>query len=222
MSEIKQDKFYAVASAIREFFDYQSGAPMMLEASIRKDAFREDMKLYLRRMKTREAGYVEGRKGVEGENILVRKVSEGLRITTGLKTLFDEGSAHLNIEYPEVRKALDATAKELRGYSNRIAIVGFASMDEKAAIVEPGINPKDDDALRRLAVARAMSVWHYLVYDTDERLKIPDRRIDVTGRVYRYTTGADMADSGVSARSVEITITQDSVPAEGQKYNPGG
>ncbi len=214
MSEIKQDKFKAVAIAIREFFDYKTGAPKQLEVTEKKDAFKESYLEFLRKIKAKEQGNSKGRKGLKGKNVKVRKVREGLKFTQGAKALFDIGSARLNTDDPEVVAVLTELAKELHGLRYKISIKGSASFQEKGRIVESGVSDLMDLSLRR-----AKNVRNYLIYEVDENLRIPAERIEVSGRgAYAYNLGGDSPEEQAKARSVEVTTTEERVYTSGERY----
>jgi len=216
MSEIKQEKFDIVAAAIREFFDYGTGSPKQLDISQRKDTFKDELKEFLQKVQTDEAGKVTAREGVQGRNINVRKVREGLKVTVGAKALFDVGSARLHVEDPEVVEALNELAKELHGYHLKISVAGFASFREAGKIIEPGVK-----TLRQLSVKRAEAVWDFLVNRVDKQLRIPDQRIDIVGKgPFGYQKSSNPRDEDAGARSVEITVTEERVFLEGERYRP--
>ena len=213
-SEIKQEKFKIVASAIREFFDYGTGSPKQLDVSQRKDTFKDELKEFLQKVQTNEDGKVTAREGVEGQNINVRKVREGLKVTIGAKALFDVGSAHLRVEDPEVVETLNELAKELLGYHLKISVAGFASFKEAGKIIEPGVKN-----LRELSIKRAEAVWDFLVNRVDKQLRIPDQRINIVGKgPFGYPKSSDPRDEDAGARSVEITVTEERVFLEGEQH----
>ena len=214
MSEIKQDKFKAVAIAIREFFDYKTGAPKQLEVTEKKDAFKESNLEFMRKIMSKEKGRSKGRKGLKGKNITVRKTREGLKHTMGAKALFDVGSARINTNDPEVVATLTELAKELHGQRYKISIKGSASFQEKSSIVEPGV-----DDLMDLSLKRAKNVRNYLISKVNKDLRIPAERIEVSGRgAYAYKLGGDSPEEQAKARSVEVTSTEEKVFSSGERY----
>ena len=214
MSEIKKDKFDIVASAIREYFSQNTGAPKQLDVSKKANSFREDLKEFLQRMQTKQKGRIRAREGVRGENINVRKVRSGLKVTIGAKQLFDKGSSRLRLEDPDVVEGLTELAKELRGYHFKISVAGFASPKELGQIIEPGVT-----TLRDLSWKRAGSVWDFLVNRVEKRLRIPDQRIDIVAKgPYGFEKSPNPHDEDAGARSVEITVTEEKVAFEGEPH----
>ncbi|MBI5359832.1 MAG: OmpA family protein [Planctomycetes bacterium] len=105
---------------------------------------------------------------IEGMNLLVTRVHEGLKITTEGVSEFEEGSAELSDDFKAI---LDSMAEQFfRDYPNVIEIRGFT-----AANAEDSVN--GDHSL--LSYNRAKNAADYLI-NQKEKTKIDPKRIRVT------------------------------------------
>ncbi len=212
LSEIKKEKFVAVASAIRGFFNFSGSQEQVVEDLMRKDTFQQDFREFLKRVneERKEPGF--GVTGFDGKHIRVRKIREGLQITLGDKQLFDEGSAELRLDAPDIRAGLDYIAKELVGYRFVIRISGFASPTEVGKIRDPGISDLWD-----LSIARARSVMEYLGKETKPDLRIREQRVRLGANgPYNLVKNPDGGEVSAENRSVEIIVTEQRVFFEGE------
>lgn len=212
MSEIKKEKFVAIANAIRGFFNFDGNREPVLENLMRKDSLQQDFLEFLKRVNEdrRKPGF--GVAGFDGDHIRVKKIREGLQITLGDKQLFEEGSSEIRIDNPGVREGLDYLAKELIGYRFVIRISGFASPTEVGKIKDPRIRDLWD-----LSTARARSVMQYLSEDTMPEFRVAKQRFRLGANgPYNLVTDAGGKEIVAENRSVEIIVTEQRVFFEGE------
>ncbi len=212
LSEIKKEKFIAVASAIRGFFNFQGSMESVFEDTMRKDSFQQDFREFLKRVNEERREPGQGVTGYDGKHIRVRKIREGLQITLGDKQLFDEGSARLRLDDPAIREGLDYLAKQLVGYRFVVRVNGFASPTEVGKIKDPAIKDLWD-----LSIARARSVMKYLTEGTRQDLRVRKERIRLGANgPYNLVKGPGGNEIPAENRSVEIIVTEQRVFFEGE------
>lgn len=104
--------------------------------------------------------------GIEGRNVLITRVREGMKFVVGGRITFEPGSADLN---DEAKRGLRSIAELVRGANNIIELRGHAASSEASLV-------SDKPDLWELSYARARVVHDYLVSDAigirSERIRL--------------------------------------------------
>jgi chemotaxis protein MotB len=161
-SELKQDHEYQrVVTAVKEAFGYSGGIGVLptndpplrsIIEQLEEMALRQQKELQISNSQT---------KGVDGPEMRVTKVRDGIVFTLGGPSMFEPGSAELT---PPVLEQLEQLAKLLAGRNNKISVRGHAS-----PMYLPEDSPFDD--LDDLSWHRAKNVTDALVgFGLDDRV----------------------------------------------------
>ncbi len=195
-SELKKDHEYQrVVTAIKEAFGFSGGIGVLPTDDIPLKSMIETLESLA--MKTyRETKISQNEvEGMDGPQMRVKSVRDGLAFVIGGPSTFDEGSAEVK---PEVRAELAKLAVILKGRRNKIDVVGHAQ-----AMFLP------DDArwsnLDELSFARAKNIKDVLVEcGLDDRVF----RLQAAGvREPAVPRALDPADAAENRR-VEIIMTE--------------
>lgn len=146
MSTIEQKKFSEVLGAIQTVL----GAG----ASVQEPVEDVTPKEVVRKLRAIAGEGISGAEQIaaEGHQIRIQTVREGLKITFGGRPLFEEGRADI---LPGAHKILDKLAGLIRGYRNKVRIMGHTSG-------APGDTFPPPQGKWGLGFARAMAVRRFL------------------------------------------------------------
>jgi len=196
-SEIKKDKIEPVVNAIKEALGVTGGeGNVPIDAQPLQSVIEQMLEVALYREKIPARSNADD-PGVEGREITVKRIREGLQFTVGGLITFESNSADLK---PQAKEALDRVVNVVRGQNNKIEIRGHADGSD----VPAGGSP---ELLWDLSYRRARAVMNYL---TDPRRGIDPRRIRVTGcgdKEPLVSRAYDATQSAVNRR-VEIIVTE--------------
>lgn len=192
----KEDEYREVAQSIKEAFGYRGGAGnLMIDDPPLRSIIEELDKLSLE-LRNKSKVSQSDIEGMEGRDVSVRKVQEGLMFTIGGHLTFAPESAEL---MDSAKEPLRHVADLLRGRTNKIMIRGHA------ALKKPSASFKYKDLLD-LSYYRAKAVHDYLVSTCGldpAVLSIEARGAQEPLVPRRYTT-----DGQAVNRRVEIILTE--------------
>lgn len=136
----------------------------------------------------------------EGDEVLVQRVHEGLKITLEGIALFPEGSAVLQ---DSAKGQLTTLLHLTHGYANFLEIRGFTSENPEDAIVVDG---KPDQL--HLSYLRARAVYEFMV--GHKQMPIEPERLRVTGcgKSSPIVPGSKDHPSGMNRR-VEVIVSEE-------------
>ena len=161
-SELKKDHEYQrVITAIKEAFGFSGGIGVLPTDDIPLKSMIEVLEYMA--LKTYSESNVSQNDvaGMDGPQMRVTSVRDGLAFVIGGPSTFDEGSAEVK---PEVRAELAKLAVLLKGRRNKIEVIGHA----QAMFLPPDAGWKDLD---ELSFARAKNIKDVLVeYGLDDRV----------------------------------------------------
>ncbi len=210
-SELKKDHEYQrVITAIKEAFGYSGGIGVLpIDDPPLRSIVEQLEKMALKIYKEPDRSQSPTR-GIEGPNMRVTKVREGLVFTLGGPSTFDPFSAEVN---PHVRSELEKLSVLLAGRNNKIVVRGHA-----AAKYLPQDSTWSD--LDELSFARARNVKDVLV-----ELGLEDRvfRIEAVGVREPARPRAVGQTDAAENRRVEIILTEqlvDEMNADADYTNP--
>lgn len=171
MSTIKEDAdFRAAMESIRKAFGYTTSPSPVPGDHLEMNAMTslidqlQEMIIQRNRKGKGEQGEANTEQSQIGRASTVRRIRDGLQITVGGMSLFEEGSAEL---LPEAQEELKGLAEQIAGYNNRILIRGHTSRVPLPA------NSKYQDKMD-LSYARAQGVKKFLAAN-----KVEERRMNV-------------------------------------------
>ncbi len=129
LSQIKEEEqFRAVLDSLRKAFGYTK-APQPVDGEFSDfnamsivERIQDEIVQRNKRHRSREE--TDSKKSQIGDATTVRNIRDGLKITIGGLSLFDEGSAEL---LPEAQKEIQQVAKIIKGYRNKILVRGHTS-----------------------------------------------------------------------------------------------
>ena len=216
MSKIKEEEmFRAAMESIRKAFGYTTSPSLVPGDHVEMNAMtslidqiQETIVQRNRKSKT-ERGESNPERSQIGRSSTVRNIRDGLQITVGGMSLFEEGSAQL---LPEAQEELKGLAEQITGYNNRILIRGHTSRVPLPA------NSKYKDKTD-LTYARAMAVKQFLAAN-----KVEERRMNVEAcgdhEPVRVHAAAGYGGQGPNHR-VEIIVKETMVEdVEGESQQP--
>ncbi|MEX0885288.1 MAG: flagellar motor protein MotB [Phycisphaeraceae bacterium] len=200
LSEIKkEDHFDVFVEAVREAFGARGGGGKLPTEDDPKLSLIE----VLEALQHEQQGGESDRSaaddpGMEGRDIQVTTVREGLRFVVGGRITFEPGSADLS---EQARRQLRQVARELRGYNNLIELRGHADAGETR---EPGSRYGD---LWSLSYGRARAVMQYL---TGEDVGIRTERVRLVSNADREPLVRRVQGAAQRApnRRVEVVVLE--------------
>ena len=149
-SELKKDHEYQrVITAVREAFGYNGGVGVLpvddppLKSMIQT---LESMAVKMDQSEAHQSANVDP--GVQGTDLRVTRIRDGVQFTLGGPSTFDRFSA---VVKPDVRKEVERLVPMLKGRRNRIRVVGHS----ESAFLPEGSPWRDHD---ELAFARARAI----------------------------------------------------------------
>jgi len=202
LSQIKEeDRFRAVLDSLKKAFGYNTGrnpipdSPARMNASI---SLVESIKKEIKRMQNRKPSSEKQlrKKSQIGQDTAVRNIRDGLMMTIGGLSLFEEGRADL---LPEARKDLMCVAEIVVGYRNKILIRGHAS---RAPLPEE--SPFKDHM--ELSYARALAVMEFLGTTPTETIKRERMNVEACGHNEPLKVRVFSEEGLASSRRVEIIV----------------
>lgn len=196
-SEIKDDDFEPVLQAIKDYLGVTGGAGTApTEDSPLQSVVARLEQVALHKEKIRTHSNADD-PGVDGREVTVKRIREGLQFTVGGLISFEPGSAEIK---PQAKEALVRVANVIRGHNNKVDIRGHtAGADARAS--------GKFDSSWALSFARAQAVMDELTNATN---RIDQRRLRLVGcgdteplvsRVY------DPAQLAINRR-VEVIVTE--------------
>ncbi len=208
MSVISEEKFAKILGSIESYFGIGESVITKQE-----DVKPEDILVRIMRELSEESEFGTLTENLEGFEARVTTIRDGLRITIGGKPGFDK----YEVELPkELHPVLFEIADLVRGYPNRVRVVGHASPDEIPTAEMP-FEKRDD-----LAFARAKNVSAFLIKMAKinpVRLEIASRgardpiaRNDRFGKVEKDSDGKLILLGREFNRRVEIIVSEELVP----------
>ena len=155
LSEIKkEDHFDVFVEAVKEAFGSKGGGGKLPTEDDPRLTLIEVLEELQRQQQAGPVAESQAEDpGIEGRQIQVTTVREGMRFVVGGRITFEPGSADLS---EQARRQLRQVAREIRGYNNLIELRGHADAGEAA---EPGAPHGDGWGLSH---ARARAVMQYL------------------------------------------------------------
>ncbi|MFG0251555.1 MAG: flagellar motor protein MotB [Phycisphaerales bacterium JB038] len=196
-SELKKEHEYRrVMQAIHEAFGYVGGAGhLIIDDPPMRSVVEELEKIALESMETTKISQSDV-EGMEGRDVTVRKIQEGLIFTIGGHLTFDPESAEL---MEGAKEPLRKVAEMLQGRTNKIVIRGHAALKQ--------LSPASDYVdLDELSYHRARAVHAFLV----TQCQLDPRALSIEARgakeplAPRRHTDAEQAVN----RRVEIVLTE--------------
>ena len=202
VSEVKDEKIYDVIKSIKIHWQIESPTAgfntestsdiveLLAEMSDNEPEDSSDV----------EARAAEAIENPFGKRSAVSKIDDSLKIEIQGRVLFREGSAEL---VPDARGLIVDLQKKLRGYPNRIRVIGHASPVPIAAT--SSFDDHDD-----LAYRRAKAVGAALIGEGPEAGGIRPERFELSSRGARdLLPGTDIFDVKERVRNsrVEIIVT---------------
>jgi chemotaxis protein MotB len=153
-SELKKEHEYRrVMQAIHEAFGYVGGdGHLIIDEPPQRSVIEELEKVALESMETTKISQSD-EEGMEGKDVTVRKVQEGLMFTIGGHLTFEPESAEL---MEGAKAPLRQVAEMLQGRTNKIVIRGHAALKQ----LSPG---SEFENLDELSYHRAKAVHEFLV-----------------------------------------------------------
>ncbi len=161
-SELKRDHEYQrVITAVKEAFGYSGGIGVLPVDDPPLKSVIEQLE-YMAMKNHRESQMSQSvEEGVDGPQMRVTKVRDGIVFTIGGPATFDEFSAEIK---PEVREQIERVAMLIKGRRNKVIVRGHAA----AKHMRPGLEWKDLDDL---SFARARNVKDALAaFGVDDRV----------------------------------------------------
>jgi chemotaxis protein MotB len=196
-SEIKKDKIEPVVNAIKQALGVSGGEGQLpIQAEPLQSIIEQMLATALYREKIPARSNADD-PGVEGRELTVKRIREGLQFTVGGLITFESNSADLK---PQAKAALDRVANVVRGQNNKIEIRGHADGSDVPA-------GGSHEQLWDLSYRRARAVMDYL---TDPKQGIDPRRIRITGcgdKEPLVSRAYDATQSAVNRR-VEVIVTE--------------
>jgi chemotaxis protein MotB len=196
-SELKREHEYQrVVDSIKEAFGYQGGVGHVAVSDPPLRSVIEQLdKLSLDALDKTKISKSED-PGMDGDDLTVRKIEEGVMFTIGGHLTFDHESARL---MESAKAPLREVADLLRGRTNYIAVRGHAASKH----ISPAFEFED---LEDLSYYRAKTVKHFLVSECglNEDTLFIEARGDSIPIVPRRQTPEDKAVN----RRVEIILTE--------------
>ena len=195
-SEVKKDREYQkVITAIKEAFGYSGGVGVLpIDDPPVRSIIEQLEEMALKKHQSTRTSQTPTR-SLEGAQMRVKKLREGLVFAIGGPAMFDENSAEVK---PAVRKELEKLSVMLAGRNNKIVVRGHA-----AAKYLPPSSPYQD--LDGLSFHRARNVKDILV-----ELGLEDRvfRMEVVGTREPARPRAVDPNEAAENRRVEIILTE--------------
>ncbi len=195
-SELKRDHEYQrVITAVREAFGYSGGIGVLPIDDPPLKSIVETLEHMALKNNDESKISQNDAPGIDGPQMRVRKVRDGIVFTLGGPTMFDEASAEIN---PNVRHELRRLVTLLAGRNNKVIIRGHAALKYL-----PGDSPWDD--LDQLSFYRARNIKDVLL-----EMGLDDRvfRLEAVGTRQpvrpRAVDEADLQEN----RRVEIILTE--------------
>lgn len=200
LSKIKEEEmFRAVMDSLKKAFGYsQSPNPVDGQfAPYNSLKMVEDIRDQIRKQnrdKGRQPEKADSeRKSQVGRSTTVKNIRDGLMMTVGGMSLFEEGSAKL---LPEAREDLDQVARIIKGYRNKVLIRGHT-----------GRKPPPEGSLyadrMALSFARAKAVMQFLV---DQGVTADRLNLEACGGHEPVKTHPLDIDGQANNRRVEIVV----------------
>ncbi len=196
-SEIRKERIEPVVHAIKQALGVVTGqGDVPIDATPLQSVIENMLEVALHREKIPTRSNAED-PGVDGREVTVKRIREGLQFTVGGLITFEADSADLK---PQGREGLDRVIAVVRGQNNKIEVRGHADGSD----LPPGAGPGH---LWDLSYRRARAVMDYL---TDPARGIDPRRIRITGCGDKEPLASRAYDATQSAvnRRVEIIVTE--------------
>ena len=186
LAEVKEEKFQVLVNSFRRYFGYETSSGHV-DATKYNDVFQ---RLSALRAKPTDYRRLRGSRteSLVGKSFRVTSVKKGERLTVSGDVSFEAGRAELK---PQGKRLLDEIADLIRGYPNRVEIVGHACREDNV-----------DDPYQ-LSWDRARAVLEYIVYKDIKR-----NRIMAVGA--GLTRASDTEGLG-DPRRIDITVTEEVV-----------
>jgi len=186
LSEIKEDKFLVLVNSFRRYFGYTRSTGKFPRKEF-NDVFH---RLAALRSLPTEAKKMRGARArsLAGRSFRVTSIKKGERLTLNGEVSFELGSSELR---KDAKGILDQIAELVRGYPNRIEVVGHTAREDKV-----------DDPYQ-LSWDRARAVLEYLVFRGVKR----QRLMAVGAGIELAGTRASLDDP----RRIDIIVTEEVV-----------
>jgi chemotaxis protein MotB len=199
LSQIKEEeKFRTVMESLKKAFGYNMGRnaipepPSMMNPTMNLvDVIKQE----INRMRTKTASNTKTKSPESqiGRNTSVRNIRDGLMMTIGGLSLFEEGRAEL---LPEAQEELKQVAEIIVGYRNKVLIRGHASRA-----------PLPSDSLYKnqmeLSYARGMAVMQFLI---DQKVKPERLNVEACGHHEPLRVHVFNEEGLAGSRRVEIIV----------------
>jgi chemotaxis protein MotB len=208
-SELKRDHEYQrVITAIKEAFGYSGGVGVLPTDDPPLKSIMEQMELLALKSYQDDQVSQNDTPGVEGPQMRVSRIRDGIVFTIGGPSTFDEGSADIK---PAVREQLERLSVLLAGRNNKIVVRGHAA----SKYLPPGSRWVDLD---ELSFYRARNVKDVLV-----DLGLDDRafRIEAVGTREPVQPRAIDPIEAAENRRVEVILTEQLIQHGRQLHEPG-
>ncbi len=196
-SELKKEEEYRrVMDAIHEAFGYVGGdGHLVIDDPPMRSVVEELEKVALESMETTKISQSE-EEGMEGRDVTVRKIQEGLMFTIGGHLTFEPESAEL---MEGAKDPLRQVAEMLRGRTNKIIVRGHAALKQ----FSPGCDFADLD---ELSYERAKTVHDFLA----TQCQLDPRALSIEARGAKEPLAPRRhTDAGQAVnRRVEIILTE--------------
>ena len=202
LSQIKEEeRFRAVLDSLKKAFGYNTGRNPVPDDPARLNANMsvvESIRTEIRKMRNIRGSKQKQRKQESqmGRDTTVRNIRDGLMLTVGGLSLFEEGKAGL---LPEAKEELGRIAEIIVGYRNKILIRGHAS---RAPLPE-------DSAFTghmELSYARALAVMEFLTTNPSRKIKRERMNLEACGHNEPLRVQVFSEEGLASSRRVEIIV----------------
>jgi chemotaxis protein MotB len=198
LSEIKkEDEYQAIVAEVKKAFGLSGGGgPMPSTMDPQTSLIQRLEEMELRHKKSDYEGSADD-PGIDGKEVTVTNVRQGLRYVVGGVITFEPGSAELT---NEARAALKHAAELIRGYNNIVELSGHAGSMEV-------VSGSDYPDLDTLSYARAKAAADYLASD-EVRIRRERLRLVASAQYEPLEPRAYDFVTQTPNRRVEVVVTE--------------